>query len=264
MKKLVDFFKNNKKWSIALWSLGLLILVVMMLGVNNKENNLYVSKIEIDIEPKEQLSFLDSNKVVMVLKRNDSSKMLLGLKQENVHLDAFESLLEKHPFVEKSDVSLDLSGKLKIRVLQRNPVLRVYNQHMESYYVAKNGFKMPLHSDFTPRVLIASGNILETLGDSSFAKTQLLNDLLQIANHCRADEFWHSQIEQLYVDNYMDIILIPKVGNHSIVFGSAERLESKFEQLKTFYHKGLNYIGWNDYKTINVKYEGQIVAEKKN
>ena len=71
-----------------------------------------------------------------------------------------------------------------------------------------------------------------------------------------------TNIEQLYVDNYNDILLIPKVGNHTIVFGSADHIEDKFETLKTFYLKGLNAVGWDQYKKINLKYEGQIVAEK--
>jgi cell division protein FtsQ len=66
----------------------------------------------------------------------------------------------------------------------------------------------------------------------------------------------------LFVDNYNDILLIPKVGNHSIVFGSAEHLDSKFARLLTFYKKGLNAVGWQKYQHINLKFEGQIVAEK--
>jgi len=52
------------------------------------------------------------------------------------------------------------------------------------------------------------------------------------------------------------------LGNHTIVFGSADQIENKFEKLKTFYIKGLNAVGWEQYKKINLKYEGQIVAEK--
>jgi cell division protein FtsQ len=122
---------------------------------------------------------------------------------------------------------------------------------------------MPLNPDFAPRVLVANGNITETPVDTAYARTRVLRDLLSVARYCAADKFWHSQIEQLYVDNFMDIILIPKVGNHSIVFGSGDDLEQKFAQLKTFYLKGLNNIGWDKYKSINLKYKGQIVAERK-
>ncbi len=264
MKKLIDFLKNNKKWNLALWAGIVLFLLFAFLTINGKENALRINKVEVKIEPRELLSFLDSSKVMEVIKGRDSFKIILGAKRDELKIDVMEADLERYPFIEKADVSIDLSGKLIVKVLQRNPVLRVINNRSQSYYVAKNGYKMPLHPMFCPRVPIANGNIAETLMDSSFAKTQLLRDLLTLANYCNEDAFWHSQIEQLYVDNYMDILLIPKVGNHSIVFGSAENAEEKFKRLKTFYFKGLNNVGWDLYSVINLKYDSQVVAEKRN
>ncbi len=263
MHRIVDFFKHNKKWNIALWVAIVIFLVGSLMAVNSREDNLRIKRVEINIEPREELAFLDSVRVIEIVKGMDSNRVLVSARKNDVRLDVMEADLEANPFIEKADVSLDLSGKLIIRVWQRNPVLRVVNQQGQSYYVAKNGFKMPLSSAFSPRVLIANGNITETLADTVCARTRILKDLLAVAAYCAADEFWHSQIEQLYVDNFMDIILIPKVGNHSIVFGSGEDLERKFGQLKTFYLKGLNNIGWDKYKSINLKYKGQIVAEKK-
>jgi cell division protein FtsQ len=263
MRRIAEFFRNNKKWNIALWVSIMVFLVLSMLAVNTKENNLRVKRVEISIEPKEDLAFLDSPRIIEIIKGMDTNRALVSARKTDIKLDVMESDLEKNPFIEKADISMDLSGKLIVKVLQRNPVLRVVNQQGQGYYVAKSGFKMPISPDFAPRVLIANGNITETLVDTAYARTKVLKDLLAIAAYCAADNFWHSQIEQLYVDNFMDIILVPKVGNHSIVFGSAEDLEFKFGQLKTFYLKGLNSIGWDKYKSINLKYKGQIIGEKK-
>lgn len=264
MKKLIEFLKYNRKWNVALWVIIGVFLMGALLAINGKEHQLRVSKIDISIEPRELLSFLDSLKVMEILKGDDVERNIVGESRESVSLDEMESSLEAYPFIESADVSLDLSGKLIVKVRQRSPVLRIINSQLQSYYVAKSGYKMPMHNSFSPRVLVASGNIAETLMDSTGVKSQLMRDLLAIANYCADDAFWHSQIEQLYVDNYMDILLIPKVGNHSIVFGSAENLEGKFERLKTFYLQGLNKIGWDAYSKINLKYDSQIVAERRD
>jgi cell division protein FtsQ len=263
MRKIVEFFRNNRKWNIALWVAIMLFLVFSILAVNTRENNLRIKRIEISIEPREELAFLDSTRVLEIIRGADSGRILVSARKSELKLDVMEADLERNPFVEKADVSIDLSGRLIIKVMQRNPMVRIVNKIGQNYYVAKNGFKMPVNPDFSPRVLIANGNIAETLMDSTRAHTQVLKDLLAVATYCAADNFWHAQIEQLYVDNFMDIILIPKVGSHSIVFGSGEDLERKFGQLKTFYMKGLNNIGWDKYKTINLKFKGQIVAERK-
>lgn len=264
MKKLIEFLKYNKKWKLALWIIISVFLLFALLAINGREKQLKVDRVEVSIEPRELLSFLDSLKVMEIIKGEDVERSIVGEPNENINLDEMEKALEAYPFIESADVSLDLSGKLIIKVRQRSPVLRVINSQLQSYYVAKSGYKMPMHPSFSPRVLVASGNIAETLMDSTGVKTQLTKDLLAIANYCAANKFWQAQIEQLYVDNYMDILLIPKVGNHSIVFGSAENLEAKFDRLKTFYLQGLNKIGWEAYSKINLKYDSQIVAERRD
>jgi cell division protein FtsQ len=262
MRKLIEFVKNNKRWNMILWIAIACFLVFVFLNIQGKEDQLTVKEIEVKIEPKEELAFIDSLTVLSIMKGADSSQNIMGSQQKSLKLDIMEAALEAYPFIDQADISLDLSGRLIVKIIQRQPLLRIISNKGQSYYVAKNGYKMPLHEGFAPRVIIANGNIAETLADSAFLRSQITRDLLKIADWCYNDEFWQAQIEQLYVDNYMDIILIPKVGNHTIVFGSADLIEKKFETLKTFYIKGLNAMGWEQYKKINLKYEGQIVAEK--
>lgn len=263
MKKLIDFIKTNKRWNTILWIAIGCFLLFSFLSIQGKEDQLLVNQIEVKIEPKEELAFIDSFTVMSIIKGADSSQNVVGTEQKKLKLDVMELALEAYPFIEQADISVDLSGKMIIKIVQRQPLLRIISNRGQSYYVAKNGYKMPLHEGFAPRVIIANGNIAETLADSTFLRTQVCRDLLKIADWCYKDEFWQAQIEQLYVDNYMDILLIPKVGNHTIVFGSSDHIEKKFETLKTFYLKGLNAVGWDQYKKINLKYEGQIVAERK-
>ena len=59
-----------------------------------------------------------------------------------------------------------------------------------------------------------------------------------------------------------DFELVPKVGNHKIVFGGIDNLESKFEKLMIFYKKGLSKTGWNEYSEINLKFKNQVVCTK--
>ena len=66
-----------------------------------------------------------------------------------------------------------------------------------------------------------------------------------------------AQIEQIAVNKLLEFELVPKVGNHKIVFGGIENLEGKFEKLMIFYKKGLSKTGWNEYSEINLKYKNQ-------
>jgi|LauGreDrversion4_2_1035121.scaffolds.fasta_scaffold25203_2 cell division protein FtsQ len=261
MKKFIDFWRNTTRWKNILWVVIGLFLLFAFLAIKQTSEALKINSIEVAIDQTVDLSFIDSNKVLDIV-REVVKTPIIGSSKKQFNLALVERRLEAYPFIDKADVVIDFSGKLLIKIIQREPILRIINAQGMSYYVANNGYKMPLHFDFTPRVMVATGNITETLVDSAFVKSPMLKDLLLIANYCSANEFWRAQIEQLFVDNYNDILLIPKVGNHSIVFGSAEHLDSKFARLLTFYKKGLNAVGWQKYQQINLKFEGQIVAEK--
>jgi cell division protein FtsQ len=77
------------------------------------------------------------------------------------------------------------------------------------------------------------------------------------------DPFWSAQIEQVDVQLNGDVILIPRVGDQEIEIGRLEDYPSKLAKLKEFYKKGLNKIGWGDYKRISIKFKNQVVCTRK-
>jgi cell division protein FtsQ len=117
-------------------------------------------------------------------------------------------------------------------------------------------------------VLIASGDI-----DLSYFKLMssqhnlnktdtMLMDINKLSGYIYHDKFWRAQIEQIYVkkDNFE---LIPRVGTQIIEFGDISNYEYKFKKLKALYEQGFSKVGWNKYKTINLKYNNQIICTKK-
>jgi cell division protein FtsQ len=85
-----------------------------------------------------------------------------------------------------------------------------------------------------------------------------------MAQFIKADTLWDNQIEQLYVDTKGDIEMVPRVGDHKIILGDADSLQTKFRNLLIFYKKAMPKVGWGTYKTINLKYANQVVCEKNN
>jgi cell division protein FtsQ len=85
--------------------------------------------------------------------------------------------------------------------------------------------------------------------------------LYQIATYVDKQIFWKAQIEQIFVTRDNEFILTPKIGNHQILFGDANDLEIKFEKLFAFYKEGLSRVGWNKYKTIDVRFDKQVVCK---
>ncbi|MFI5164728.1 MAG: cell division protein FtsQ, partial [Bacteroidia bacterium] len=143
-----------------------------------------------------------------------------------------------------------------------------------SYYMDLQGKLMRWSPNFTPRMLIASGNIKEsyeewnkanadkTINNDTLKTHTLLDDLYSMSRFILADEFWSAHVEQIYVNKNQEIELVPKVGNHKIIFGNTDEMPEKFWKLKTFYKEGLNYTGWENYDTLNLKFKNQVVCTK--
>ena len=76
-------------------------------------------------------------------------------------------------------------------------------------------------------------------------------------------EFWRAQIVQINVNKDRQIELVPRVGGHLLVLGSAENVTDKLERLYSFYETGISRIGWNKYSSVSVAYENQVVCKKR-
>jgi cell division protein FtsQ len=166
------------------------------------------------------------------------------------------------------------NGNLQVDVIQREPILRIINRKYESFYIDGSGTLLPVNPEFSARVLVANGfiddsyyknpnyriNIL-SVSDSIYSDS-LMTSLYKLAMFISHDPFLRSQVDQVYVNEEREFELIPLVGDHVIVLGDANDLEEKFGKLMAFYRLGLNTIGWNKYRIINIKYKNQVVCSK--
>ncbi|MDE7122884.1 MAG: hypothetical protein K2N93_00825, partial [Alistipes sp.] len=60
----------------------------------------------------------------------------------------------------------------------------------------------------------------------------------------------------------LEVDLVPRSGNHLVRFGRLENRQRKLAKLMRFYRSGLAGIGWGEYRTIDLRYEGQVVCKR--
>ena len=206
-------------------------------------------------------NFIEREEVNAILK--ESQGVLIGMDLEKVNLEEIEKSIKANPYIAYSTVYSDMDGTINIKIEQRQPILRVINAGDQDFYIDKNGLKMPISPNFTANVLVANGKILEHFsGKVDTLITDVAIDLYKTALYIKKDTLWDSQIEQAFVNDKNDIVLIPRVGNQRIILGSAESLEKKMRNLRAFYKRAMPKVGWDAYKTINIKYSNQIICEK--
>lgn len=242
-----------------LWLISLSGLITLMSFIEIKKSALKCKDVKVLLPG--QFNFIERDEVDRILMENGGA--MLGKDLNDINIHKLENALKANPFIEFAKVYADMTGVIHVQIRQREPVLRVVNMANLHFYIEGNGNKIPLSDNYTAKVLVASGLIEEDFsGRVDTLKTKMARDLFRTALFIRSDTLWDNQIEQLFVDLKGDIEMVPRVGGHKIILGSADSLQIKFRNLLVFYKKAIPKVGWDTYKTINLKYANQIVCEK--
>jgi cell division protein FtsQ len=242
-----------------LWLISLSGLIALMSFIEIKKSNLKCKDVKVLLPG--QFSFIERNEVDRILMANAGAMVGRDLNEINIH--KLENALKANPFIEFAKVYADMTGIIHVQIRQREPVIRVVNMANLHFYIDANGYKIPLSDNYTAKVLVASGFIEEDFnGRVDTLKTKMAKDLYRTALYIKGDTLWDNQIEQLFVDLKGDVEMVPRVGSHKIILGSTDSLQTKFRNLLVFYKKAIPKVGWDTYKTINLKYNNQIVCEK--
>ena len=243
------------------WVVCLVGIVTLMSFIEVKKHTVHCTNIKILIPGAD--NFIEREEIDAILKQSEGQ--LIGRSLEGINLHAIEEKIKSNPYIALSTVYADMDGVIHIEISQRQPILRIINAGGQDYYIDRNGLKMPVSPNFTANVLVANGHILEHFsGKVDTLITKMASDLYKTALFLKKDTLWDAQIEQIFVNDKNDIELVPRVGEQRIILGTADSLDTKMTNLLAFYKKAMPQVGWDTYKTINIKYANQIVCEKNN
>jgi cell division protein FtsQ len=203
--------------------------------------------------------FLDEDEIVVIIEK--SGQEIVGQRLAAININKLESKLRSYTtfdnvqiFKKVDSKGLSFKGKLVVSLDERTPVVRFKNT-IEDYYMDLGGIKVPVSQKYIERILLATGTLP--------ADEKIRKDLLRMTDFINKDEFWKAQIEQVFIQENGELLMIPQVGDYMIEFGTPDDYQTKFRNLKALYQQGFKNFGWNKYKMISVKYRNQVVCTKK-
>jgi cell division protein FtsQ len=250
----------------------MLILVVgtiVLLAFTDMEHTTKTYKhFNVDILNPSEEAMISLDEINALITRNFGS--IEGSPVLGIDIFKLERTVLANPYVSKCEVFQTIDGGLEMKVVVREPLVRIISEDGAQYYLDYNGFAMPLNPSKPSHILVANGKIKERYfsPDKSeqplyaFPDSSALQQVFPVAWHIAQDEFLKSFIDQIFINDKEEMELVPKIGSQVILFGSAEDAREKLENLKTFYQKVMNQMDWNVYKTINLKYKNQVVCSK--
>jgi len=260
----------KKVLNTIIWTGLIAYMFIALSFTSDKRSELLCNKVRVIVADSARAQFFDRKDVQRIL--NAGGQKIHGIPVMEVNIRKVEALFNKNPYIKKIEVFTTLDGALNIRVQQRTPVVRVISSNGAGYYLDKDGYIFPASRKYSPYLLVANGEFhvgdqfkrsacLDSIADKKFYKPWF--ELLELAHFINEDDFWSSQIVQLYLNSKNDFEIIPRVGAHQIILGKAEGYETKFSNLKILYEEGLKQEGWNNYQKIDLRFKNQVICTKR-
>ena len=231
---------------------------VLVSAVRVSDNSL-CKDVQIDITGVSNNFFIDKKDVLDIIKHYNKNNVT-GRPIAEFNLRALEAALNKEVWIKRADLYFDNNQVLQVNIDEREPVARVFSLNGNSFYVDSSSAVLPLSDKLSALVPVFTG-FSGTVARLTKRDSLLLKQVRNMGLALQKDSFLMAMTEQIDIDGANQFILIPKIGKQLILFGAGTQIPQKFSKLKLFYREVMVTAGWSRYSTIDLQYEGQIVAK---
>ena len=254
-----------RKILLILLCVALLAGLCVLLG-KSRSHRLLVTCEGLKVEFADAHRFVSEDDIKAWLERDYGS--YIGQRLDSVGLDRIERILDEQSAILKSEAYTTEDGLLHVRLTQREPVLR-FQQGKEGFYVDDRGFIFPLQERFTAPVPVVDGAIPVRCapGYKGPAQTEKerrwIADMIGMMDWIRKSKIWKEAFVQVSVAQGGNLVLTPREGGERFLFGPPEEIADKFDRIGKYYEYIRPARGEGYYKTVNVRYDRQIICRQK-
>lgn len=247
-----------KKW--MLYPAIILVVGALMVSANEYLDRMPLKEIQVNLLPGTDNAFMSEGDVIEAM-GGENQVDYLGTPMGELNLEGLENTLLSNPAVAHVEVHKSMMGVLHIEIALREAVGRVINNSGLHLYVDADGNKFPTSPRHSAYVPLVRGDFEEGVVDTFSCSS--VQETLPLLDFIRNDDFWRAQIAEVVIFQDGQIELLPTVSDLEIEFGYPVRIEEKFRNLMDFYRQVPSETGWRKYRSLSVKYRGQVVAKKR-
>lgn len=176
---------------------------------------------------------------------------------KELDLALIEATLESNPWIQNAEVFINNKNILELDITQNIPAARVFSTNGETYYLDGNSVVLPAAVSFPYPTPVFTN--VPYLGDDEMSN-QLKAKIAYLGHVIGKDTFWNAQVTQINLTNKHQFEMVTLMGDHVVKIGDTNHIQDKLQNLFIFYKEGLQKLGWNRYKEIDVRFAGQVVA----
>lgn len=182
----------------------------------------------------------------------------IGVRLDSLDLDRIETLLESKGVVESCEAWTTPDGVLHVSVRQRKPVLR-FQRGATGFYMDRNGEVFPLHKTYTADVPVIEGDIPDV---ESGAGASWAAGVLRMMDWLQGSKQWKDQVDRISVGKGGDLEMRLKDRSERFILGWPDGIDGKLDMMGKYFSHILPAVGDGCYKSVNLKYNKQIICRK--
>lgn len=187
-----------------------------------------------------------------------------------IPVDSVRNYIATIPWAVCTDAVMTFDEVLKVKIVECQPYMRVYNRDGQSVYLDENGNIFPESAIYTPHLLIGSGNLnfkalknrRANIADIYYASSDLpkmFNVMKKVLNN----SYSKVCVKQVYYDNKNYELVLNNV-DLKVILGNDKNVDVKLMNMKYFLEKMQGSEELKNYKQINFNFENQVVCTKNN
>lgn len=244
---------------ISLWvCIGGAMLTLLLAAIGKKNKGL-CKDYSVSIKAPNNNFFIDEKDVASLLIKATGGK-IKGQSVSAFDLHKLEKMLEQNTWISDAELYFDSRDVLHVAVNEKEPVGRIFTTGGHSFYIDQSGNKMPLSDKISARVPVFTD--FPEVKKSDVKDSILLEQVTATAIFINENPFWSAQVAQVDIADDGSLEMIPLVGDQVIRLGKGENIAQKFHRLYIFYQQVLSKTGFEKFKTIDVQFDGQVVASR--
>lgn len=170
--------------------------------------------------------------------------------KEQLVLNTIEEVILSNDMVKNAQVYLTVNGELVSKIVQRKPIGRV--EGVSKFYLDDLSERMPLSEHHSARVPIITGKIT--------GKT--LEDAYVILDYINNDDFLRKNVIGIHIEDEGRYQLKLRMENFVVNLGGVDNLNKKFKNFMAFYAKAAKDNSLEDYATVSLEFNNQVVCTK--
>lgn len=261
MKRSVKYILTG----ICGFALAACIVTSFTAGASARKN-IRCTGLEVVVLDSMQNSFVSSKDVKGYIDREYGR--YVGQAIDSIDLVRVEDIVDGRSAVLKSQAFVTVDGMLHVEVTQRRPVVR-FQKSSGGFYADADGYIFPLQRTYASHVQVIDGNI-PLAANSGYkgaiedpSEREWFHRMMDIVNFMEKSRIWKDKIVQIHIDGDRNVILIPREGNEKFIFGQPVDIGNKFTKMEKYYTHIVPAKGRDHYRTVDLRYDGQIVCREK-